>query len=163
MIKFHKSKGFSLVELMIVVAIMAILAAIAIPSFMKFSMKAKTAEASQNLSGIRTAEESYRAEEDGYLACGPYPNTVAAPPPASGTSWDATAAAASNFSAIGFAADGRVRYCYAVAIANASNTGPTFTATAVGDLDEKDGIATFWVSSASNSYPKVVNTTPGEY
>jgi len=159
MIKFHKSKGFSLVELMIVVAIMAILAAIAIPSFMKFSMKAKTAEASQNLSGIRTAEESYRAEEDAYLACTGYPNTVLAPPPASGTPWSTPSSG--NFATIGFAADGRVRYCYTVTTASA--TGPTFGVTAVGDLDEKGTFGTFSINSASNHYPKVQNDNPGEY
>ena len=157
MIKFRKSEGFSLVELMIVVAIMAILAAIAIPSFMKFSMKAKTAEASQNLSGIRTSQESYRAEEDVYLACTTYPAAI---PPASGTPW--VASASGSFADIGFAADGRVRYRYTV---NISSTGaPTFEATAEGDLDETGGNGQFSVdSSDSTTYPKIVNDNPGEY
>ena len=157
MIKFHKSKGFSLVELMIVVAIMAILAAIAIPSFMKFSMKAKTAEASQNLSGIRTCQESYRAEEDVYMACATYPAAV---PPASGTPW--VASASGNFADVGFAADGRVRYRYAVNIS--SNGAPTFEVTAEGNLDETGGNGQFSVdSSDAATYPKVVNDNPGEY
>lgn len=162
MIKFRKSKGFSLVELMIVVAIMAILAAIAIPSFMKFSMKAKTAEASQNLSGIRTAQESYRAENDVYLACTGYPNSASNTfPPASGTYWNS--ANASNFSDIGFAADGNVRYNYAVSVTTGSNA-PTFRASAWGDLDEDNTAGKFYVDSGETStYPKVVNDAPGEY
>jgi type IV pilus assembly protein PilA len=55
-------KGFSLVELMIVVAIIGILAAIAIPNFQKFQEKAKQSEAKGNLGGIFTAEQAFYAE-----------------------------------------------------------------------------------------------------
>ena len=45
-------KGFTLIELMIVVAIIGILAAIAIPNFLKFQAKSKTSEAKTNLGAI---------------------------------------------------------------------------------------------------------------
>ena len=59
-------KGFSLIELMIVVAIMAFLAMIAVPNFMRFLAKAKRAEAYMNLSSIYAAEKAYFAEHGKY-------------------------------------------------------------------------------------------------
>jgi prepilin-type N-terminal cleavage/methylation domain-containing protein len=50
----HKS-GFTLIELMIVVAIIGILAAIAIPNFLRFQLKAKTSEGKTNIAAIRTS------------------------------------------------------------------------------------------------------------
>ncbi len=59
-------KGFTLIELMIVVAIIGILAAIAIPNFMKFQAKSRTAEAKTNLGAIFTAETSYFGDSNQY-------------------------------------------------------------------------------------------------
>lgn len=58
-----KTKGFTLVELMIVVAIIGILAAIAIPAFMKNAKKAKTTEATLNIKKIQEGAISYYHEE----------------------------------------------------------------------------------------------------
>jgi type IV pilus assembly protein PilA len=63
---FKKSKGFTLIELMIVVAIIGILAAIAIPNFMNYQCKAKQSEAKSILGNIRTLQEVYFAEESSY-------------------------------------------------------------------------------------------------
>ena len=59
-------KGFTLIELMIVVAIIGILAAIAIPNFMAYQCKAKQSEAKGNLGNLRTMQEAYFAENDTY-------------------------------------------------------------------------------------------------
>src|SRR5438034_11166528 len=56
------NKGFTLIELMIVVAIIGILAAIAIPNFMTYQAKARQSEARVGLGGIFTTATSYFAE-----------------------------------------------------------------------------------------------------
>jgi prepilin-type N-terminal cleavage/methylation domain-containing protein len=61
-------KGFTLIELMIVVAIIGILAAIAIPNFMNYQCKARQSEAKSNLGAIRVAQETYMAENNTYAA-----------------------------------------------------------------------------------------------
>lgn len=62
--------GFTLIELMIVVAIIGILAAIAIPNFVKFQCRSKQSEAKNNLKALFAAQESYRAEFDTYVEFG---------------------------------------------------------------------------------------------
>lgn len=61
-------RGFTLIELMIVIAIIAILSMIAMPSFMKFLAKAKRAEAHMNLNALYTAQKAYWAENNSYTA-----------------------------------------------------------------------------------------------
>src|SRR6202022_1473166 len=56
-------KGFTLIELMIVVAIIGILAAIAIPNFIKFQARAKQSEAKANLKAIFTAQKGFFQEK----------------------------------------------------------------------------------------------------
>jgi type IV pilus assembly protein PilA len=65
------SKGFTLIELMIVVAIIGILAAIAIPNFIKYQLRSKFSEASSNVEALRKANEVLLQGErllEGYTA-----------------------------------------------------------------------------------------------
>ena len=59
-------KGFTLIELMIVVAIIGILAALAIPNFIRFQARSKQSEVKANLKSMFTAERSYYQEHDTY-------------------------------------------------------------------------------------------------
>ena len=59
---FKGQKGFTLIELMIVVAIIGILAAIAIPNFVAYQAKSKQSEAKVSLGAIFTSAVAYQAE-----------------------------------------------------------------------------------------------------
>jgi prepilin-type N-terminal cleavage/methylation domain-containing protein len=67
-LKRYSVAGFSLVELMVVVAIIGILAAVAIPNFNKFQRRARAAEGKTALGGLYNAQKSFLAEWEGYHA-----------------------------------------------------------------------------------------------
>jgi type IV pilus assembly protein PilA len=58
-----KKSGFTLIELMIVVAILGILAAIAIPAFVTYIRRAKTVEATESISKMFDAAASYYSRD----------------------------------------------------------------------------------------------------
>ena len=64
--RIHNRKGFTLIELMIVVVIIGILAALAIPRFMQATTKSKQSEAKQLLKQVYTMERAYRQETGSY-------------------------------------------------------------------------------------------------
>ncbi|BFU91507.1 MAG: hypothetical protein NTAFB01_26940 [Nitrospira sp.] len=136
----RKQEGFTLIELMIVVAIIGILAAIAIPNFLQYQMKSRQTEAKTNLGAIRTSQLSFSSERGCYIGITAWP-TAAPFPPIAGTKTTPAAWAplgvgpvpvfapggpgfcvdpggaplqVGSFADIGFAASGNVYFQYAV-------------------------------------------------
>jgi type IV pilus assembly protein PilA len=70
--KINEHGGFTLVELMVVVAIIGLLSAVAIPNFKKYQAKSKISEAKLQLSAAYTAEQSFFSDFNFYYNCLPY-------------------------------------------------------------------------------------------
>lgn len=143
-------KGFTLIELMIVVAIIGILAAIAIPNFIRYQLKSKTTEAKTVLGGIKTSEEAFRAEYDNYVQAnvqpGPAATTIKQAWPDTACGGGCTRAALAlaagacpEFGCMGYKPSGDVYYQYGSNITLAGAGPAEFTADASGDLDG-DGV-----------------------
>ena len=123
--KLHRTnKGFTLIELMIVVVIIGILAALAIPRFMASTTKSKQSEAKQLLKQIYVMERAYRQEYDTYW----------------GNGVSADAANPNNFSRIGVQVMTTSRYSYAIV-----SDPTTFTVTATGNLDDDATVDTWTI------------------
>jgi len=76
----RRQSGFTLIELMVTVAIIAILAGIAVPSYTSYIVRGKLTEAHSNLLAMRTKMELYFQDNRSYVgACAP--GTVAPLPP----------------------------------------------------------------------------------
>jgi type IV pilus assembly protein PilA len=142
-------KGFTLIELMIVVAIIGILAAIAIPNFLRFQLKSKTSEGKVNLAAIRTAEESYLAEYGQYVPAVATPATAGTPQK---MVFDDGTPGVVEFDTLGWGPEGDVFFQYGVVVDGTNVLA--YTADATADIDG-DGVVQVWgyrhIDPAGNS------------
>ena len=146
---------------MIIVAIIGILAAIAIPNFVHYQLSAKTTEAKNNIHAISESEVIYKAEMDGYVSVAPTPPNAT---PAK-TPWIIVPASvlapgggAGSFENIGFRPSGSVYYTYGVAIGpdNSGNANQEATMDFAADLDGDGNLGVF-----ASALAKRVPVLPG--
>jgi type IV pilus assembly protein PilA len=152
---FRKAaRGFTLIELMIVVAIIGILASIAIPNFMRYQLRSKSSEAAVNLGAIKTSEIAYFGSRDVYVTAKPNPTEV----PGADRDPFETPTTANGWLDLGWLPEGEVYFQYAVA--TDTTQGGQFTASALGDLDDDDN-QQCWVFIKPGSSGGKVPATPG--
>ena len=118
---------------MVVVAIVGFLAALAIPRYLTYQLRSKTAEVKTNLGVLRVLETTHFSEQNEYLAIVPEPPVI---PGGVSVSFDPTG----GFAELGFRPEGQVYFSYGVAL-SADETG--FTADGGADIDD-DGFVQFW-------------------
>ena len=132
-----KKGGLSWVIVLVIIAgcsvpCLGILAAIAIPNFVRYQLRSKASEAVVNMNAIRVAELSSMGEHARFVAAGPVPDTVPG-------SQKAAFAADIGFTTLAWKPEGNVYYQYEIQV-----TGPkTAVVTARGDLDGDGQIAEY--------------------
>jgi len=130
----HQSRGFTLIEAIVLIAILGILATIAVPNFIRLQTRTRTSEALTNLGLLRDAQASVYAELGTFIRAGEAPAGVPGTHP---RPW--VGANTLEFRLLlGFVPEGDVYFQY-----GANGAADAFTLTAVSDLDGSGARAQF--------------------
>ncbi len=135
------SPGFSLVELMIVVAITGILAAIAVPNYIEMQLKARRTEIPITIDGIRTCEAAYVASFDVYQSVPVAPRSDAELNKSLYT-WVGTTA----WNDLGYFPSGPLRGNYQVDAVEGD-----YTLVGHGDMDDDDTLVVYTATSSAEA------------
>ncbi|RME24258.1 MAG: prepilin-type N-terminal cleavage/methylation domain-containing protein [Deltaproteobacteria bacterium] len=158
-----KEGGFTLIELMIVVAIVGILAAVAIPSVRRYAMDSKISDGISNVQGILTAEQAFFTRFERYTNDLPW-CPAAAPPGRSAVPWVTTCGG--EWSTLGWRPDGPTYFVYRVLNAPANfqdfnldeaPVQPWCGVEAVADTDGDGQRVTLRANSVDYSYKRSPN------
>jgi len=166
----RKQRGFSLIELLIVVAIILIIAAIAIPNLVRARISANEASASQSVRTVNTAQVSYLSA---YPTVG-YSNSMAALGPPAPTGCPATGPVAANACLIDFGlatatspAAAKTGYYFGIGVSTGGPPNQSYTVGGAPAAFNQSGVKGFCsnedgvirVASSWNAPPATANAT----
>ncbi len=143
------TKGFTLIELMIVVSVIGILASLAIPGYERMLLRAKRAELPLNLDGIRLSEQSYHHEWGYYTACVLAPAQI---PGRNRAPFPATFTTNLDWNMLGWLPEGQIYGQYEVQTNGANGLTADLTASGFGDIDGDGNYAHFLANKASKPF-----------
>jgi prepilin-type N-terminal cleavage/methylation domain-containing protein len=129
--KRRGKNGFTLIEIMVIVAIVATLMALAFPIYEMFSRRAQASEAIHHIRTISAHQKSYKATDSMYLVLQKNPP---GDPPADYQVWGNPGG---NWDILGYFSSRRIRYQYSAEAGNTGDIATSFKITAKTDFDGK--------------------------